>query len=179
VCVCVCNFPVFCVFTTSLQSELRSLHNYSGVFAVVLGLSLHSVTRLNIALPNADDSALRELTLLVDGQQNYKVYRAQLAATEAHAPVVPYLGLITSAVTFVEDGNPTRIDSKINREKVHLMWNILSEFFRWNLNVYPLLDIFDVQQWLLHELTQPEVSEERLYELSYKVKPNAGVGAVQ
>ncbi len=155
----------------AVATHLRALHNYSGVFAVVLGLSLHCVTRLKFTLSNSDESTLRELTALVDAAQNYKIYRAELAALELHMPVVPYLGLITSAVTFVEDGNPTRIDDKINREKVHLMWNILRDFFAWNSNVYALLDILDVQQWLTRQL-RGDVSEERLYELSYRVKPN-------
>lgn len=117
----------------------------------------------------------------MSGEANYKLYRAELASLTADTMVVPYVGLLTSAVTFVEDGNRTLTeDGKINREKVHLMWNILSEFLAWQHNVYTLLDVLPLQQWVHKALATPprffggEVTEEYLYDLSYRLRPLAG-----
>lgn len=111
--------------------------------------------------------------MLVDSANNYRTYRAELATVESVEPAVPYLGLITAAVTFIADGNATRIDGLINREKVHLMWSVLKQFFALSKNVYGLLDSLPLQHWLLGELSQRELTEEELYELSYQRKPLA------
>lgn len=46
----------------AMANEMRALRNYSGVFAVVLGLSQHCVSRLNLSVPSASETTWATLT---------------------------------------------------------------------------------------------------------------------
>lgn len=126
-----------------LGSALAELNNFSGAFAVALGLEMcnmfffaifsicfgsgvsqHVVTRLELSPLPADEPMLRDLMDLVDSSRNYANYRAKLASVDHHESCVPYLGVVTQAITLIEEGNPTHIrtgegEKQINRDKVN------------------------------------------------------------
>lgn len=132
-----------------LGTALLELRNFSGAFAVALGVSQvvwlfcvvktlvflifaqHVVTRLEFSPAAADELMLRELMELVDSSRNYANYRSRLAAVEKGESCVPYLGLATQAITLVEEGNDTHLKSPtgeklVNRDKV---WFCFRSFF--------------------------------------------------
>lgn len=108
-----------------LGTSLISLNNFSGAFAVALGVSQHVVTRLEINPLPADEAMMKDLMDLVDSSRNYSNYRTRLAAIDHSESCVPYLGVVTQAITLIEEGNPTHIkngegEKQVNRDKVLL-----------------------------------------------------------
>ena len=58
-------------------------------------------------LPKAVRATFNELTDFINPKSNYKNYRAKLSAHVG--PVVPYMGVWLSDLTFIDDGNPKLI----------------------------------------------------------------------
>ncbi|KAI8824055.1 ras guanine nucleotide exchange factor domain-containing protein [Fimicolochytrium jonesii] len=85
--------------------------NFNTLFEVVAGLNLGPVTRLKRtwkALPKKYWDVWNQLNLIVSNENSYKTYRAALRSlqTTSH-PILPYLGVNLSDLTFAEDGNPS------------------------------------------------------------------------
>ncbi len=166
-----------------MGTSLAALHNFSGAFAVALGITQHVISRLELAVAPGDQGMYEELVALVDSARNYHTYRARLATVERAESCVPYLGVVTQSITLIEEGNPTLLkldsgDKVVNRDKVHLMWGVFHSFFAWQESAYSLITVPAIKQWLLGELVQrPPMTEEELYELSYKIKSVKGQDA--
>ncbi len=163
-----------------LGTSLLALHNFSGAFAVALGITQHVVSRLELPLAPADQGMLDELVALVNSSRNYHNYRSRLATIERTNSCVPYLGVVTQSITLIEEGNPTLVkleagDKVVNRDKVHLMWGVFQSFFAWQESTYSLITVISIKLWLIEELVHKSpVSEEELYALSYKIKSVKG-----
>ncbi len=163
-----------------LGTALQELQNFSGAFAVALGVTQHVISRLQLSLAPVDISMLEELTALVDSSKNYHNYRTRLAAIERAESCVPYLGIVTQSITLIEEGNPTMLktetgDKVVNRDKVHLMWGVFQSFFSWQESAYSLMVVPPIKAWLMQELvTKLPETEEELYALSYKIKSVKG-----
>jgi hypothetical protein len=56
---------------------------------------------------------------IVNSEMSYKAYRTSLKS--AVPPLLPWLGLALSDITFIEVGNSDEIDSKINFHKRELV----------------------------------------------------------
>ncbi len=163
-----------------MGTSLLALHNFSGAFAVALGIMQHVVSRLELPLTPVGQGMFDELTAFVDSSRNYNNYRSRLAAVDRAESCVPYFGLVTQSITLIEEGNPTLLklesgEKVVNRDKVHLMWNVLQTFFGWQGSAYSLITVGNIRQWLIEELVhKPPISEEELYALSYQIKSVKG-----
>ncbi len=131
----------------SLAEEANKLNNFNLLFEVVLALQHGSVLRLAHTWNNVSSKAkasLQRLRVIVDPAQNYMVYRLEFRKRKA--PKLPYFGLYTRDVTFVEDGNPELLDGLLN-------------FSRWEFLARAVLEISEVQSiaYVLSEI--PEVNQ--------------------
>ncbi|KAJ3153322.1 hypothetical protein HDU86_005279 [Geranomyces michiganensis] len=89
--------------------------NFNTVFEIVAGLNVGPVTRLKRtwkALPKKYGEVWNQLNAVVSSENSYKTYRAALRTLQAqhsNHPILPYLGVNLSDLTFAEDGNPTHL----------------------------------------------------------------------
>ncbi|KAI9239691.1 MAG: ras guanine nucleotide exchange factor domain-containing protein [Podila humilis] len=93
----------------------RSLNNLHTAMFILSALSSTPVRRLHASwkLVSARDmETLKELEQLLDISGNMRCYRQAIA--EATAPAIPFLPILLKDITFILDGNPTMITSKIS-----------------------------------------------------------------
>ncbi|KAI8323596.1 ras GEF [Martensiomyces pterosporus] len=91
-----------------LGTQLLALKNYDAVMAVKAAIFCAAVMRLKKTwslLPKKFDFLCKRLHEAMDPDRNYANYRAILRRSEP--PLLPFLGLYLTDLTFLEDGNPT------------------------------------------------------------------------
>ncbi|KAJ3035078.1 hypothetical protein HDV00_004342 [Rhizophlyctis rosea] len=99
-----------------VAQECFKAGNFNSVFEVVAGLNLGAVARLKRtwrALPKKYWEVWEQLNVVVSSEGSYRTYRQSLKTYRANnpkSPVMPYLGVTLSDLTFTEDGNPTYIE---------------------------------------------------------------------
>ncbi|KAG0330845.1 hypothetical protein BG000_011408 [Podila horticola] len=112
----------------------RSLNNLHTAMFILSALSSTPVRRLHASwkLVSAKDmETLTELEQLLDISGNMRCYRQAIA--EATAPAIPFLPILLKDITFILDGNPTMITSKVaigtsstlNGTRLHQQPNVL------------------------------------------------------
>jgi son of sevenless-like protein len=128
--------------------------NYNGLLELVGGLNNPSVMRLNQTWKTLNKKyidLLEKLKLIVSPEHNWKNYRP-LMQNEA-PPLVPYIGLFLSDLTFINDGNPTKVDGLINWKKMRKLSAILGQIQRAQQSQYSNIQPDpDSQQFLRQEL---------------------------
>ncbi|KAI9017327.1 ras guanine nucleotide exchange factor domain-containing protein [Gaertneriomyces semiglobifer] len=114
---------------TAKASE--QLNNFFTMFAIITALCKPVVQRLKKtweALPEKVKKAWVECEKMVDPSRNMKNYR-DLAA-HARPPIVPFLPIYVKDLTFMNDGNASRIGEEkqmINFDKLRMMGNRVKE----------------------------------------------------
>ena len=105
--------------------ELRKLHNFNGVMAILAGLSCAAVHRLRCCKQRTSKQTKAEweaLSSLMSHHSAHKEYRAALAQQRRLPPFIPYLGVHLTDLTFIGEGNKDRVSGNINlgkRQQVH------------------------------------------------------------
>ncbi|KAG0239117.1 hypothetical protein BGX31_003023, partial [Mortierella sp. GBA43] len=93
----------------------RELNNLHTCMFIVSALTSTPVRRLSSTwkmVSSKDMETLRQLEKLLDISGNMRCYRQ--AFEEAEAPAIPFLPILLKDITFILDGNPTMIASRIN-----------------------------------------------------------------
>ena len=106
-----------------LGKEFFEHRNFNGLMAVISGLNLASVQRLKKTwrgLSSKILGTLHQLEEVMSPKSNYQNYRTLLS----EKPAVPFFGLLLKDLTFLDDGNPKRIEGTalINYDK----WRTIS-----------------------------------------------------
>lgn len=71
---------------------------------------------------------LQGIEQLLSPEANYSVYRAHVKRFR-RSSCVPYVGLLLKDLTFINDGNPKRLeDGSVNFAKAWQLFEVLSEF---------------------------------------------------
>ena len=143
-----------------------------------------------------------KLTEVMDTKNNYVEYRnSLLQAKKSNSPTVPFLGkfkcpfLVVNPniicfpfffwfhisegvylrdLTFIEDGNPDKIGSNINFQKIKLMGSIIQEVQAFQKYRYNFQKKNTILQFLKRALIPIEDPEDTIYELSQVVEPREG-----
>ena len=149
---------------------LHELHNYNAVMAIVVGFNLAAVPRLKKTIALVDPQlvdAFHEIEALMSPTGSYKAYREALRSISG--PVIPYIGLFLADLTFIEEGNPDRIDDLINFEKPNLIGKILRDLRTFQSNPYPFPPIEPLHSLLF---ALPHVQNEKYqFDLSLEIEP--------
>eukprot|EP00029_Vermamoeba_vermiformis_P007603 TRINITY_DN3333_c0_g1_i1.p1 TRINITY_DN3333_c0_g1~~TRINITY_DN3333_c0_g1_i1.p1 ORF type:complete len:437 (-),score=133.71 TRINITY_DN3333_c0_g1_i1:30-1340(-) len=128
--------------------------NYNGLLEIVGGLNNPSVKRLSQTWKTMNKKytdILGKLSLIVSPEHNWKNYRP-LMQNEA-PPLVPYIGLFLADLTFINDGNPTKVDGLINWKKMKKLSAILLQIQRAQQSQYTNIQPDpDAQTFLRQEL---------------------------
>ncbi|EGG22376.1 Ras guanine nucleotide exchange factor [Cavenderia fasciculata] len=106
------------------------------------------------------------LEKLLNSSGSYRHYRSTLKTCST--PCLPYLPIILSDLTFMEDGNPDTISHMINFQKRELIYRVISEVQATQQVKYDFPTVEPIHT-LLIEL--PSSSSEELYQLSIQREP--------
>lgn len=154
-----------------VAEELLELRDYNALVAVMGGLNNASVSRLKKSFGKVSSKLLttfEELNELVSGKENYRPMRVLWA--QAEPPAVPFLALSLKDLTFIEDGNPDKLETGgINFYK----WRKLSEVVHDILSNRDLLYAFkadpEAESFILRGVAEAkELGEDGIYKLSKK-----------
>jgi len=136
---------------------------------VIAGLNMSPISRLKATkkdLNNRLHKSFKKLEVLMHPNASFKNYRNRLHASTP--PCLPYLGVYLSDLTFMEDGNPDKVDGLINFAKRRLMHGTIEEVQQYQVTPYNISKMEPAYTYLV-EL--PILSEKDLYELSLAREP--------
>lgn len=157
----------------SLLSYLKSYRNYSGIMAVLSGLSSSSISRLKNLfqdLPSKYHKILQGLNEMMRSVSSFKAYREALKS--GSGPCIPFLGVILTDLTFLEDGNPsTTKDGLINWQKRLFYAQFLTEFTNQQLFCRYQIQESVMKAGFVKRVQDSQISAEELYEMSLKIQP--------
>mmetsp|Transcript_22798 Transcript_22798/g.25377 ORF Transcript_22798/g.25377 Transcript_22798/m.25377 type:complete len:438 (+) Transcript_22798:46-1359(+) len=152
-----------------IASELDKLNNFNTCLSVISGVNNASVSRLKFTKESlshkiTDEFARLEEKLSAHGSYaNYREFVKQL-----QLPIVPYLGVYLTDLTFIEDGNPDMIGGLINWKKPQLIYRVIREIARFQRGYYT----FTVDDNLMRSLSQLIfLDEQELYSKSLVLEP--------
>ncbi|CAL1536377.1 unnamed protein product [Lymnaea stagnalis] len=152
-----------------IMRHLRKLHNFNSYLAILSALDSAPVARLEWQKQNIE--ALQEFCQLIDSSSSFRAYRQALAETEP--PCIPYLGLILQDLTFVNIGNPDKLqDGSINFAKHWQQFNILDSMRRFRTSSYQLKRHDKIMSMLNN--FENYLNEDLLWQISQKIKPRVG-----
>ncbi|KAJ6231325.1 ras guanine nucleotide exchange factor a [Anaeramoeba flamelloides] len=149
---------------------LLEMNNYDYLMATVAGYTNSAVKRLKLTIaevPKNVSKYLVEFKNLFTHAQGYKEYRDHLDKTEP--PVVPYLGVFLTDITFISSGSPNKIDGLINFSKRKLLYNVVSKIQEYQRVPYKFQYVHQIQVLLRKPLKGQ--SEKELYQISLKREP--------
>lgn len=169
-------------FYIKLADKCLSLNNFSTMFAVLGGLNSATILRLKKtwdALNVKYRNVMEKLRAVIDHTKNHRAYREALrAATAKDEPVLPFLGLILTDITFTQEGNPNTRPSTlspelqlINTDKYAKLGRIAAEFKNYQRS-FEYREIECVQTFLQRALTERgSGSLDALYRKSLLLEP--------
>jgi len=152
-----------------IAKYLRDMNNFNTPLAIFTGLNTASILRLKKTFAQLSPNSLaiyNSFEKLMNSSGSYKNYRAAFKSTTY--PAVPYLPVILSDLTFMEDGNPDKIGHLINFQKRELICRVISEIQACQQVKYDF-PIVEPIHTLLSEL--PSSSPDELYQLSLLREP--------
>lgn len=158
----------------AIANYCYQINNFSTTWAIFSALNCASIYRLNATwalVGRKDLDVLSEINQIIQPTRNYTRYRDLLNRTTP--PCVPFFGLYTKDLTFIEDGNPDFLysDSRlINFAKRSLTADVLYEIRRFQYVPYNFVRVPSLFEYLdLH--FKPCMSDEERYERSLKLEP--------
>lgn len=137
-----------------LGSASLELQNYNLLMAVQGALNSSTILRLKRTWAGLSSKALaafEEQRVVMEHTRNFATYRARLRT--AQGPVLPFLGLVLTDVTFCVGGNPkTRTGpngtSLINFARCTRLASILGEVQRFQSHPFDLVEVPEIQCFL-------------------------------
>ena len=154
--------------------QCRAIGNFSSTIALMAALASSPIHRLRKSwallrrlYPSA--AALQPaLEALAASASNWAGLRAALRSSQP--PVVPYMGLYCSDLTFVDQGNPSRLPphNLVNWDKARLEAGIIREVNLYQLSPYRFQPVPLLQELIV---TLDQLDDEALYSLSLKWEP--------
>ncbi|KAL3895971.1 MAG: hypothetical protein SGCHY_004374 [Lobulomycetales sp.] len=177
---------------TTAQDCLR-YSNYNTCFEIVAGLNMSAISRLKRtwkALPKKYLETWEYLNQIVSNESSYRAYRQTMRDVKekfGEIPVLPYVGVNLSDLTFTEDGNPSFYENPnatkelgdpplplVNFGKMRLISQVFSMIKEQQRSPNFQFDVnLQIQFWILE--VWPLISENDLYAASLKCEPRAAV----
>eukprot|EP01132_Coremiostelium_polycephalum_P002919 gene2919-3637_t len=153
---------------------LSKLNNFNGLLAFLSGLTVSSVYRLTHTksfIPKQYQKKLETLCKLLDTHKSHKFYRDTIHSTSP--PLIPYLGIYLTDLTFIEDGNRDEMRGLINFKKRELIFTTLMEIQQYQQQSYNIKSLPDVIQFLyeIPVVENKKKFEDYLHEQSLLLEP--------
>ncbi|KAM6953545.1 rap guanine nucleotide exchange factor 2 isoform 2-T2 [Aplochiton taeniatus] len=102
----------------------RECKNFNSMFAIISGLNLAPVSRLRGTwekLPSKYEKLFGDLQDLFDPSRNMAKYRNVLNNQNLQPPIIPLFPVIKKDLTFLHEGNDSKVDGLINFEKLRMI----------------------------------------------------------
>jgi son of sevenless len=157
-------------FCINLANEFKALNNINGIYEVISSLNLASVHRLKLTwatIPQKDKALADELAQYVSNDSNFKYIREQVAI--AIPPLIPYLGLFLTDLTFIDEGNQDFVNNKINFVKVQRVSTIIRNIKTYQQTPYDIHLIEPLQNYF--DEIDFRLTEDDMYDLSILREP--------
>jgi len=161
-----------------LCQQLFLLRNFNSVMGVLGGLAAAAVSRLKFTeegLPPKVKKVFEDVQQEMSSSNSFKTYRDKLRSSSA--PTIPFIGVILSDLTFIEDGNQDYTpDGLIYWAKRTLLYGVLSEFLEFQKSCQytctPIPSLADVVKHSMNTLNTPLKD---LYDISLEIEPRGGL----
>ncbi|XP_035275205.1 rap guanine nucleotide exchange factor 2-like isoform X6 [Anguilla anguilla] len=102
----------------------RECKNFNSMFAIISGLNLAPVSRLRGTwekLPSKYEKLFQDLQDLFDPSRNMAKYRNVLNNQNLQPPIIPLFPVIKKDLTFLHEGNDSKVDGLVNFEKLRMI----------------------------------------------------------
>jgi son of sevenless-like protein len=161
-----------------LAGHLLKLNNFDSLLAVSSGLQNAAVHRLKWTQEGTDPKLFQDFDFIVNlmsSDKAFRTYRNYLQNVQP--PLVPYIGIYLTDLTFVEDGNKDYIPHAtterklINWAKRKMVYEFISKIQEYQVKTYEIAPVFQIQQVIEAALSEPFLSEKENYEVSKKREP--------
>jgi son of sevenless-like protein len=149
--------------------ELSRLNNFNTLMATISAMNSASIKRLAASkglVSPALMASFKRMDDLLQSTGSYKQYRELLHSVSP--PLLPYMGVYLTDLTFIEDATPDMFDNKINFQKRIQAEEILLEVEQYQQTRYGF-PIVEPIHTFLYEL--PISSDNDLYNLSTAREP--------
>jgi len=158
-----------------IAHTLFRLGSFNSLLAVLSGLNHSAVYRLKFTMeeiPSSLGDHVQKCNELFSSDKGYKNYRAHIH--KINPPLIPYLGVYLTDLTFMEEGNSdTMGNNLINFKKREMIFSVIMEIQQYQHQAY----IFDAQSRLIQYLADLPVIENtkaidaELFEMSLLREP--------
>jgi len=162
-------------YFVELAQRLRDLNNFNTCTSIMAALESSPVHRLKKVWEAFYDRRnhvligyYEDLLQLINAKGNYASYRRVLHAI--NPPVVPFLGVYLTDLTFIEDGNSDALSDKrlINFDKRRKLSKSIEEIKMYQQAAYSFTDVVPIQNFLC---AVRGLDERLLYKRSLEVEP--------
>lgn len=134
-----------------VAKKCRDLNNFNSIMIIISALENSAIYRLKNTwkvLPKKITQCYNELKSYINTKSSYKNLRD--AIHTANPPIIPYLGVYLSDLTFIEDGNPDVVHGGlINFDKRRLLASVLTEIQQYQQTPYPLQEVPLIRDYLM------------------------------
>jgi len=163
-------------FAQNLYKE----NNLNSLLAVMAGLNNSAVHRLKFTsdeLSSKDQESVVKFGELLSSEKGYKNYRARVH--NINPPLLPYLGVYLTDLTFLEDGNLGTVDGLINFKKREMIFNVIAEIQQYQQTPYKIDPVENYISYLVEIplVEDTKAMDNELYELSLQREPRNAVRA--
>ncbi|XP_056623536.1 rap guanine nucleotide exchange factor 2 isoform X2 [Triplophysa dalaica] len=111
----------------------RDCKNFNSMFAIISGFNLAPVSRLRSTwerLPGKYEKLMAELQDVFDPSRNMAKYRNLLNKHNLQPPVIPLFPVVKKDLTFLHEGNNSKVDGLVNFEKLRMIAREIRHVFR-------------------------------------------------
>lgn len=157
-------------YLIQLETQLAKLNNFTGLACIVSALNMAAIFRLKSVWKSLSEEVTKE------HQENASIVSAtsrckkvRLAMRSTKPPLVPYLGILLTDLTFMEEGNPSMVNNLPNWHKFKRVVEIATEHLRCVYEPYALHKIPQLQAAILN--MKSLANEEEMYQTSLKLVP--------
>ncbi|XP_048763340.1 rap guanine nucleotide exchange factor 2-like isoform X8 [Ostrea edulis] len=107
-----------------IAKHCKDCKNFNSMFSILSGLDKIYVSRLRNTwekLPSKYLKVYEDLKELIDPSKNMSKYRSYVGSDHVQPPMLPLFPIAMKDLTFLKDGNDTKVDGLINFEKFRMI----------------------------------------------------------
>ncbi|KJE92340.1 hypothetical protein CAOG_03326 [Capsaspora owczarzaki ATCC 30864] len=158
-----------------IAQALRELQNFNSLVSIVAAMNSSPIHRLRKTMelvPEKVRQQFKAIEDLVGASSNYKQYRTRLHNLDP--PCIPYIGVYLSDLTFIEDGNSSKVEGLTNFDKYRRVASVVREIMQYQDTRYNLVAIPAVIKLFSPDVSDElGINEDKAYENSLLCEPRA------
>ena len=152
----------------------RQYNNFGAVMGIIAGFNNAAILRLKLTMAQVPRKSLeirQELEDLMSSGNSYRHYRT--AMRDANPPIIPYMGVHLSDLTFIDEGNPDKLGRLINFGKRKLVSKVIAGLQQYQASPYNLDTVPRIVKLVSKKLNY---TDDDLYKMSLLREPRGSQG---